>query len=276
MGGGVELNLPWAWGFGEGVLSWMSQAGRSGKRVMKGRQGLDRALVRPSIGGRGNVWVLFQERLETLQHLESPGCSRGGPPPNSPCAPDFPSISFRLGEGWGPLPAPRARVAVRPAPCAPAQGQPCAPLGTWGRPLGQSPHVQPPGPFISVTDTLLTFHARPSPPHITVGRMFSKKKSTAPAPDRGRRVPRAVCPPEPTSLARASSTLPEANFLWTTDLSRAGNASWRGALWPCRCLYSFRPHLSRSDPARLGKSRLGKGRVPQSLTAGKRRSLESA
>lgn len=114
---------------------------------MKSRQGLDRALVRPSAGGRGNVWVLFQERLESLQRLESPGYDRGSPPPNPPCALDFPSISFRLREGWGRLPMPRARAAVRPALLL-RDG----PAHRWAR--GEGPWAKVPTlGLISFTDT---------------------------------------------------------------------------------------------------------------------------
>lgn len=44
-----------------------------------------------------------------------------------------------------------------------------------------------------------------------------------------------------------------------------------GRGWLPRCFYSLQPHLSRSDPARLGESRLGKGTVPQRQAAWKTR-----
>lgn len=52
-------------------------------------------------------------------------------------------------------PSTCGKAGVRLAPCAlrSVGGRPCAPPGTWRRPLGHSPHTQPPGPFISITDT---------------------------------------------------------------------------------------------------------------------------
>lgn len=139
MGGGVELNLPWAWGFGDGVLSWMSQAGRSGKRVMKGRQGqiarsLDPLLEVGATFGfcSKNAWKPYSTwkaqgaveaaLLQTLLAL-----------PISPASPS----------AWGKAGVPSPRHA-RGSPCAlrPALPLRDSPAHRWAR--GEGPWAKVP------------------------------------------------------------------------------------------------------------------------------------